>query len=186
MSLAARSSQGGPFLSFQGSIGAAGSGDQHNAMHPVVGQPMAKQPMDGNGARIEFYGGQSGGDFMEKDSPPGSRIENKGPSSFERISMLPTPLPRTAQREGQYRDDVAGTVICLCMNACMYNVCVCMRKGISCHGSSLFKFNEVCCVGGCGGVWVWVGVHTCVLLRLLVLGMFYVKMILHLRMLISS
>ena len=104
-SLTPRSSQGGPFLSFQDSIG-----DPHNAMQQVVaGQPRAKQPMEGNGARVYFHGGQFAGDFMERDSPPSSNV-GKGPSSLERISMPPTAPPRTAQPEGQYRDNVAGTV----------------------------------------------------------------------------
>ena len=51
--------QGGPSCSVQ-----------HNAMQPVVaGQPRAKQPMDGNGARRDFHGGHYADDFMEKGSP---------------------------------------------------------------------------------------------------------------------
>ena len=81
MSLAARSAQSGQFRSLQGSMGAVG--------------PL---PKGGNGGRGDVFVTPFAGDFAERDSPPSSNIEGAGPSSYERISLPPTSLPRGSQQ----------------------------------------------------------------------------------------
>ena len=85
MSLAARSAQNGQFRSLQGSMGAVG--------------PL---PKGGNGGGGDVFGAPFAGEFVERDSPPSSNFERTGPSSCERISLHPTPLPRTSHHEGVY------------------------------------------------------------------------------------
>ena len=110
MSLAPRSAQGGAFLSFQGSIGAGG----------VL-------PKGSNDARGDVVGGRFAGDSVEKDSPPDSGVGKRGPSSLERISIAPTPLPRASQPEGGYTN--AGRyckyLVCVCVCVCVC-ACVCV------------------------------------------------------------
>lgn len=141
MSFTARSSQGGAFRSLQGSYGAAGSGDQHNAMQLVGdGQPGLKERLDGNGARGDFDGGRFAGDFAETNSLPGSNVRNMRPSSLEPISVPPTALPDAAQPEGRYRDNFAGTVyvaymfcvcvVCVCLNVYMHILCECVCEHV--------------------------------------------------------
>ena len=85
ISIAARSAQSGQFWSLQGSAGTGGP-----------------QPKNGNGGRGDVFVAPFAGEFVEKDSPPSSNVERTGPSSCERISLPPAPLPRASRPEGAY------------------------------------------------------------------------------------
>lgn len=105
MSLAPRSAQGGQFLLFQGSVGAVGI-----------------LPKGGSDARGDVVGGRFAGDTIETDSPPGSGVGKKGPSSLELISVAPLPhvsLPEVGYTNaGRYCKYLVCVGVCSLLSLC--------------------------------------------------------------------